>query len=548
MKKIILSLVIILSITGFTETSYSQKITPGTDVITSSDLSSYLTFLASPLLKGRKNGEPDLDIAQQYIISQARLLGLKPANGNSYLQPYYVSRSTMDPEKTVIRVAHKGQDTLTFHDTVFQLIPVGPSDFSVEGEVVFAGYGLKQDKYHYNDFENIETDGKILLVMTGAPSDAEGKYAFEGTNWKSFMGLQLKLTSLLFSKAKAVLFVMDPRSGFSTLDDQFPGISGELTSSMSLKGDKPKTFQFGNMPKILFISRNVADALLAGSGSSLESLQAKIDSEVKPNSFVIPNKYVKISEGSRKEDVQLNNVAAFIEGRDPVLKDEYVVFSCHADHLGVTSKGINTGADDNASGCSALLSIAKAFESLEKKPLRSILFLWFSGEEIGLYGSQTYVNNPLVPLEKTVADLNMDMIGRVKGVADTSKENPMTGPNKVFVITDNQSKDLIQIADDIDHESDLDFDYSLSGRNHPLQLFARSDHFNFVKHDIPVMFFTTGLHTDYHTPRDVVEKIDFTKMELVTRTVYQIGYTVANRKARIIVDNPYSGWNKKQGN
>jgi hypothetical protein len=335
---------------------------------------------------------------------------------------------------------------------------------------------------------------------------------------------------------------MDPRSGYSSLDDQFPGISGELTSSATLKGEKNKAFQFVNMPKILFVSRKVADALLDGSGFTLEELQKKIDSDLKPHSFLIPDKHIRITEAVKSNEETLNNVAAYIEGSDKALKNEYVVFSCHADHIGVSANGINTGADDNASGCAALLSMAKAFSSLDKKPLRSILFLWFSGEEIGLYGSQSYVNNPLVPLDKTVADLNMDMIGRVKGVADTSAENPMTGPQKVFAITDNQSKDLLKIAGDVDSGSDLDLDYSLSGRNHPLQLFARSDHYNFVKHDIPILFFTTGLHTDYHTPGDVVDKIDFAKMELVTRTMYQIGYNVANRKQRITVDNPFSKW------
>jgi hypothetical protein len=408
--------------------------------------------------------------------------------------------------------------------------------------VVFAGYGLKQDKYGYNDFENIRTEGKILLVMMSSPMNQEGKYVFESTNWKSFMSIQVKLTALLFSRAKAVIIVMDPRSGYLSLDDQFPGISDELTSSTAFKGEKPKIFQFTNMPKILFISRVVADAILDGSGSTLAELQKKIDTDLKPHSFLIPDKHVRITEAVQSTEESMNNVAAFIEGSDPVLKSEYVVFSCHADHIGVSSKGINTGADDNASGCAALLSMAKAFSSLEKKPLRSILFLWFSGEELGLYGSQSYVNNPLVPLEKTVVDLNMDMVGRTKSAADTSAENPMTGPNSVFAITDNQSKELMKIAEDVDKGSDLDLDYSLSGRNHPLQLFARSDHYNFVRHDIPVLFFTTGLHTDYHTPGDVVEKIDFNKMQLVTRTMYQIGYNVANRKLRIAVDNPFSKW------
>ncbi len=167
------------------------------------------------------------------------------------------------------------------------------------------------------------------------------------------------------------------------------------------------------LPKILFADRKVADELFRGTGYTLEALQKKIDSEIKPFTFTIPGKQVMITEAVNNGEIILNNVAAYIEGSDPVLKDEYVVFSGHADHIGVSGDKIYPGADDNASGCAALLSIAKAFQSLPKKPLRSILFLWVSGEEIGLFGSQSYINNPLVPLEKTVVDLNIDMIGRI---------------------------------------------------------------------------------------------------------------------------------------
>jgi Zn-dependent M28 family amino/carboxypeptidase len=238
----------------------------------------------------------------------------------------------------------------------------------------------------------------------------------------------------------------------------------------------------------------------------------------------------------------LNYVVGCIEGSDPVLKKEFVVFSSHADHIGGAGDKINTGADDDASGCAALLEIAGAFQSLEKKPLRSLLFLWVTGEEIGLFGSQSYVVNPLFPLENTVADINMDMIGRVKGVADTTKDTPMSEKSGVFVITDNQSKELLAIADEADKKSPINLDYSLSGRDNPLQLFSRSDHYNFVKKDIPILFFTTGLHSDYHKTGDVVEKIDFEKMELITKMVYEIGYTISNRKTRLVVDNPFSKW------
>lgn len=528
---------------------YSQKGNKSEKQITASDMESYISFLASPLLKGRMNGEEGLEIAGQYIESQAKLLGLKPANGNSYFQPYTVNRKIMDPVKTKIQIISAVNDTLTIKDPMYQLVPIGPSDFVLDGEVVFAGYGIKSDKYKYNDFDSLNTEGKILIVMERAPMSSDGtKSLFDEPEWNSQMSFQLKINALILSKAKAILFVPDPKSGFKSLGESSPGLSGYISSKVTLKGDKEDNISpfMAMMPKVIFINRSVADALLKGSGHTLEELQKGIDETLKPNSFIIQDKRMKITEVSIKEEKVLNNVAGYIEGSDPVLKNEVVVFSGHYDHIGGSGAKINSGADDDASGCAALLSMAEAFQSLKKKPLRSILFLWVSGEEIGLYGSQSYVDKPLFPLDKTVADLNMDMIGRVKEAADSTSSTPMTGPNTVFVITDSQSKDLMKIADDVDKKSDLNFDYSLSGRDHPLQLFARSDHYNFVRKDIPVLFFSTGIHSDYHTPGDVIEKIDFRKMELVTRTMYEIGLTVANRKTRIVVDNPFSSWEKSK--
>jgi len=521
-----------------------QKKISGADLITSADLESHMTFLASPLLRGRENGEPGLEIAQQYIVSQVKIMGLKPANGETYYQPYKIFKTNMVPYRTMIQIIGKNNDTVIIRKPVFNVIPEIPSDFDVSGEVIFAGYGLKQDKYKYNDLENLKAEGKILLIMYGAPTSDDGKkYLFDSVDWDSFLkSINVKVLSLMGTKARAVIIVMDPKSGFSSFDQKYPGYAGVLSSSTSLSRERARNPLMANLPKIIFADRSVADEILRGSGHTLEELQKKIDSEVKPFTFRIPEKQVRVREAAVQKEITLNNVAAYIEGSDPVLKDEFVIFSGHADHIGATGDKINAGADDNASGCAALLSMAKAFQSLEKKPLRSILFLWVSGEEIGLFGSSSYINNPLVPLDKTVADLNMDMIGRIKGVADSTSETPMTGPKGVFVITGYQSRELMAIAEEVDKTTVLDFDYSLSAKNHPEQLLTRSDHFNFVKKDIPVLFFTTGLHTEYHTPSDVLEKIDFNKMELVSRTMYQIGYNVANRKTRIVVDNPYSKW------
>jgi hypothetical protein len=549
MKRILYYLIIIISVSLSAIPSYSQKDNNSVNQIIAADLESYVNFLASPLLKGRMNGEEELDIAAQFIASQVKLIGLKPANRNSYLQPYSILKTTIDPDKTSIRVVTDAKDTTTVNKPFYQLIPTGPTDLELQGEVVFAGYGIKSEKYKYNDFENLNAEGKIILVMERAPMSEDGKNStFQEPEWSSRMSFQLKIGALLNLKAKAILFVPDPKSGLASISESGQGFAEYISAKTSLKGEpeeKPNPFM-AMMPKMMFIDRTLADELLKGSGHTLEELQKNIDATFKPNSFLIPNKQLIIKEVTRKEEKIMNNVAGFIEGSDPVLKNEIVVFSGHYDHIGVSGSGINTGADDNASGCAALLSIAEAFQNLKKKPLRSILFLWVSGEEIGLYGSKFYVNSPLFPLDKTVADLNMDMIGRVKEAADSTKDTPMTGPNSVFVITGNQSKELIAIADEVDKKSLLDLDYSLSGRDHPLQLFARSDHYNFVAKDIPVLFFTSGIHSDYHTPGDVIEKIDFKKMELITRTMYEIGLTVANRKTRLVVDNPFSSWGKSK--
>jgi hypothetical protein len=550
MKRNLICLIVLILISVAVVPAYPQKSGNPAYQISATDLESHVTFLASPLLKGRENGEPGLEIAAQYLASQAKLLGLRSANGKSYFQPYSVNKITIDKERTKVQVISPGKDTLTINESFYnRYYPTKPADFFIEGEVVFAGYGIRSEKYKYDDLNNIDAEDKILLIMDRAPYSADNKKTvFEEPEWSSDESYRKKIGTLSNLRPKAILIVPDPKSGFRSFEESSPSLADYTRSKVTLSGsaeEKPDP-RLSMMPKIILIDRALADALLKGSGHTLEELQNKIDASLKPNSFTIPGKKLIINEVTHSQEYVLRNVAAYIEGSDPVLKNEVVVFSGHYDHIGASGNKINTGADDDASGCAALLSMAKAFQSLNKKPLRSVLFLWVSGEEIGLYGSETYVNAPLFPLEKTIADLNMDMIGRVKETADSTKDNPMSGPNSVFVISDSQSKDLREIADAVDKKSPLDFDYSLSGRDHPLQLFARSDHFNFVTKDIPVLFFSTGIHTDYHTPGDVVEKLDFQKMELVTRTMFEIGLTIANRKTRLVVDNPYSSWRKSR--
>lgn len=542
------SLITLLVITSLSAVLTQAQKYATANPISESDLESHVSFLASPLLKGRMNGEEGLEIAGSYLAAQAKKAGLKPANSNSFFQPFTVIKKTTDYSKTSVKIITNGKDSVFSTEPFLNLVPTGPANFSLEGEVVFAGYGIKADKYSYNDFENIKPEGKILLILDRAPMNDEGnKLKFEEPAWNSEFNIQSKLTTLLLTKAKAILVVSDPKSGYNSLEESNPGIASYLEAKTALPGAKDEMANpfMSAMPKVLFIHRKMADELLKGTGSDLATLQKDIDNTMKSRSFPIENKKLIINAGISDSEMTLNNIAGYIEGSDPVLKNEVLIFSGHYDHIGASGEKIFAGADDDASGCAALLEMAEAFTGMKKPPKRTILFLWVAAEEIGLYGSESYAKAPLFPLEKTVADLNMDMIGRVKGVADTSDQNPMSGPNTVFVITDNQSSELLAIAKKVDERNKIDFDYSLGGKDHPLQLFSRSDHYNFVKKDIPVLFFTTGLHTDYHTQGDVIGKIDFAKMELVTKTMFEIGLEVANRKTRLVVDNPFSSWTKK---
>jgi hypothetical protein len=544
MKRIIYLLLAVKLLTAVPFPLLSQRPLSGTKSIIASDLESNVSFLASPLLKGRMNGEEGLDIAAGFIEAQAKLTGLKPANGNSFFQSFTVIKNSIDTVKSELKITSDGNEKI-IKRPFFQIFPMGATDFTAEGEVVFAGYGISSEKNNYDDLESLDIEDKILLIMDRAPtSDDCITCRFKDPDRTTFNGLQMKLGFLLLRKPAAIIIVADPKSGSASMDEQYPAYSGYFRSTMTLEGKNDEEFNYPGLPRVIFIHRDVADELLSGTGYNLEDLQKEIDTSLKPHSFPILNKKLTIIEVTRTVKKTLKNVAGWFEGSHPGLKDEFVIFSGHMDHIGTEGKQINCGADDNASGCASLLSIARAFSTLKKKPRRSVLFLWVSGEELGLFGSQFYVDNPLIPLKNTIADINIDMIGRVKGVADTSAENPMTGKNEVFVITGRQSRELDEIAGRIDRNSILDFDYTLSDKNHPLDFFERSDHYNFVKNDIPALFFTSGAHTDYHTPGDIVEKLDFKKMELITRTIFEIGFKVANLKPGLRVDNPFSSWGK----
>ena len=289
--------------------------------------------------------------------------------------------------------------------------------------------------------------------------------------------------------------------------------------------------------KLFFTSESVANALLSGSGETLESLQKKINESGKPVSFDIKNRKSEINMEVVKGNIETKNIVGVIEGSDPVLKNECIVFSAHYDHVGITQDGeVYNGADDNASGTVALLEIAEAFSQLKRKPKRSIVFAWVTAEEKGLYGSEYYSENPLFPLNNTLTNINLDMVGRSaeKELEKVVNENKsLAGPNGIYLISGKQSTELMDIADKYCKKMNF-----IASDELTKPFLNRSDYYHFHKHGIPVLGVSTGLHEDYHQISDEINKIDYVKMRRIAQFSYLVAYEVANKTERIIIDKP----------
>ncbi|MGH9881401.1 MAG: M28 family metallopeptidase, partial [Pyrinomonadaceae bacterium] len=254
-------------------------------------------------------------------------------------------------------------------------------------------------------------------------------------------------------------------------------------------------------------------------------------------------KKLSIVVAGKGEPLKTQNVVAVFEGSDPVLKNEYVALGAHYDHVGVgnpvNGDAIYNGADDDASGTTALLAMAEALAKSRTKPKRSVLFVWHTGEEKGLWGSRYFTEYPTIPLDRIVTQINMDMIGRSKKEADMNPRNRgLTGPNEIYVIGSRMmSTELGELSEAVNKGYlNLSYNYRYDDPQDPNRFFFRSDHFNYARKGIPIIFFFDGEHEDYHRPGDSPDKIDYQKLEQVTRTVYMTLWEIANRPARPTVD------------
>lgn len=521
----------------------------GLKSISQDELKMHLQFLSSDELEGRDTGEPGLQVAARYLAVQAAHLGLTAVDADKdFLQPFYIREKAYDRENshTTITVA----DTFSIvNRESFYIFPAPQGDKTlIEGEVIFAGYGIKDEQNKYNDFENIDIKDKVVLIMNRAPMNEEGTEAqFDNDKWSSMQNFQYKMQYIYSQEPRAVLIVMDPKSGMQSIEDVNPAIARYLGKSRELKPEKAEgASPQRNIGGMVLIHRSVADLLLEASGKTLKDLQLEIDQNLAPQSFLLEDTQVKIELNMSSTDLEVYNVFGLIEGSDPALKDEVVIYTAHYDHVGTNGQGgVFNGADDNASGSVALIEIAEAFMKEKKRPKRSIGILWVSAEEIGLFGSQYFANHPLVSSEKIAAAINLDMLGRTKTEEDAeSSRSGLTiqAGDSVKVIGGLQSKVLMDINTSSLEEMGLIGNYQYNDIHHPDRYFYRSDHISFARKDIPVLFYSTGTHRDYHMLTDVEERIDYDKYLKMTRFCYKVGFNVAQYSGSIKVDKPMSGW------
>jgi len=547
-KNIRIPYVFAVALVLFTSSACAQK--SGLKSITIEELEKHLTYLASDELEGRATGEPGLDLAARYLAQQAARIGLEPIDENKdYLQEYTLVKKVQDQSTSIVSIIRKNGSIAEVRKPLFCLNAESDT-IDLSGEIVFAGYGIYSAKDNYNSFENIDLKDKIVLVMSRGPLDHDNDTSLlQNRDWNDLSTWRYKLNGLAMRMPKAILLVMDPRSGYQSIDQYASGMIRYLTSSSTVKelGKQRASMFPGMAARILFIHRDAADEILQSAGKTLPELQDDIDASLTPNSFVIPDTRVNIYTRYKKEEKLIPNVAGLIEGNDPELSKDVIVFTAHFDHLGKNRRGeIYNGADDNASGTVALIEIGEAFVKQQRDLKRSVLILWFSGEEIGLYGSKFYADHPLIPLDRTVADINLDMIGAVRTSRDTGfiyKEKvSVLGMDTISIIGGHQSSELLDIHNKCAKKMGLASDFSMNSPDHPYRYYYRSDHFNFAKNDIPVLFYSTGIHVDYHKPTDNYERINFTKLEKVTELAFLVGYKLATQTKRIKVDNPYSEW------
>ena len=502
----------------------------GVDTISAAQLQNYLYFIASDEMEGRDTPSRGLDTTAKFIAMNLTRWGFKPAGDDgTFFQKIALRRDQLDPAHSTAEI--NGQKYNFGED--FLANAVGAT---LSGPLVFAGSGWIVKSKNIDSYQGVDVKGKIIVVVgQGFPkgvvrADLTG---VQGTDWSS---------PVLYAQRHGA-------QGIVSLPDAATAQGWALQLQRLMQPTRATVEKFqatansAPVPTVV-LSAKMANALLAGAKTDAATLIAKVQNGEPTTAFDFSaEKTVNFTIAVKPDHPTTQNVVAVWEGGDTVLKNEYVAVGAHYDHIGICAPGtadpICNGADDDGSGTTALLGMAEAISHAKARPKRSVLFVWHCGEEKGLWGSRYFTDYPTIPLAQIVTQLNIDMIGRSKKDGDTEPRNKdLSGPNQIYVIGSKMmSTELGELTDAVNKSYlNLQFDFRYDDPNDPNRFFFRSDHYNYARKGIPIVFFFDGVHEDYHRPGDEPQKIDYVKMEKVARTVYVMLWEIANRAARVKVD------------
>jgi hypothetical protein len=509
------------------------RVRTGYDTIQAARLKADLTFLSSDALEGRRSLDRGSEVAIQWIASEFAKAGLKPLSGDSYLQPVPLIEFTPDRELTKLTIVRNG------HDETFSAPNASanfPNDVSVAGSVVFAGFGITAPELNYDDYADIDAKGKIVLIFNHEPQESDANSIFNGKGNTRYANNNYKLFNAQRHGAIAILVMPDPNHQGPVRAAPQPstgaGRGGRGQQTAMRPRIPPEALADGGPAIPLFtVTARVSDALFGAAGKTAANVQTAIDSNLKPASFEIPGTRLELHAATaERRRAASYNVAGMIEGSDPALKAETIIFSGHFDHDGSGPAGIYHGADDNGSGTVGVVALAHAFAANPVKPRRSLVFIVFAAEERGLLGSYYYVSHPLRPLTTTRAQINFDMIGRnetadPRVITDISPDTS----NQLGLIGTDYSPDYRETVERQNKIAGLNLTYKWDLDSYNGVLF-RSDQYPFLLHDIPAVWWFTGFHPDYHQITDTVEKINFEKMTKILKLAYLSGFEFADER------------------
>lgn len=485
--------------------------------ITQAGLKKQLTIVASAEMEGRETGTVGQRKAAAYIQSQFKQIDLKaPSSLGGYIQSYPLKKDTLIPKTLKI-----GNNKYNFGTDYIVTPGSGENDEFKSKEIIFAGYGIA-DK-NYDDYAGKNVKGKVLVILYGEPK-VNDKYLVTGTNKLSRWTYDLSKKAILAKQKGAVaLLIINP--ALDTLTASLANNSRKTNLYLS----RPEETENEKVP-IVLITKSVAKNIFGEIEIATIISSAKSHEPLNEIAF---DKKIKTKLQYRKIDIlsESSNVIGYIEGTDK--KDEYIFLTAHYDHLGKRGEVIYFGADDDGSGTVSVIEMAEAFAKAKADgmgPRRSVVFMTVSGEEKGLWGSEYYSDHPVFPLEYTSVDLNTDMVGRIdpaRKIGDST--------NYVYVIGDDKlSTDLKPISTSVNKKySNLELDYKFNDPDDPDRIYYRSDHYNFAKKGVPILFFFDGIHKDYHKPTDTVDKINFGLMEKRVRFIFLTAWDIANSDAML---------------